>query len=124
MKSYGRAPTFLMITGYEQVRSIAADIAGDRDAAERVELELPETGVCTRGGIDAGRGRVRMLRRRGSRRHRRMLCGRRRRQGRRQIRMPMFVEARWGRTPSQSRIEFGVPVEIVEPAVVQIVRRE
>jgi thioredoxin reductase len=48
MKSYGRAPTFLMITGYEQVRSIAADIAGDREAAEQVELVLPETGVCTR----------------------------------------------------------------------------
>lgn len=54
MKSYGRAPTFLMITGYEQVRSIVADIAGDRDAAERVELELPETGVCTRGGVEGG----------------------------------------------------------------------
>jgi thioredoxin reductase len=54
MKSYGRAPTFLMITGYEQVRSIAADIAGDKEAAERVELELPETGVCTRGGLEAG----------------------------------------------------------------------
>lgn len=54
IKSYGRAPTFLMITGYEQVRSIAADIAGDREAAERVELELPETGVCTRGGVEAG----------------------------------------------------------------------
>lgn len=54
MKSYGRAPTFLMITGYEQVRSIAADIAGDREAAERVELELPETGVCTRGGVEGG----------------------------------------------------------------------
>lgn len=48
IKSYGRAPTFLMITGYEQVRSIAADIAGDREAAERVELVLPETGVCNR----------------------------------------------------------------------------
>jgi hypothetical protein len=48
MKSYGRAPTFLMLTGYEQVRSIMADIAGDREAAERVELELPETGVCSR----------------------------------------------------------------------------
>jgi thioredoxin reductase len=48
MKSYGRAPTFLMMTGYEQVRSIAADIAGDREAAERVELVLPETGVCSR----------------------------------------------------------------------------
>jgi hypothetical protein len=52
MKSYGRAPTFLMITGYEQVRSIAADIAGDGEAAARVELELPETGVCTRGGLE------------------------------------------------------------------------
>ena len=56
IKSYGRAPTFLMITGYEQVRSIAADIAGDREAAERVELELPETGVCTRGGVEGGAG--------------------------------------------------------------------
>ena len=52
IKSYGRAPTFLMITGYEQVRSIAADIAGDHEAAERVELELPETGVCTRGDVE------------------------------------------------------------------------
>ena len=46
MKSYGRAPTFLMLTGYEQVRSIAAELAGDRQAARRVELVLPETGVC------------------------------------------------------------------------------
>src|SRR5579863_1719327 len=34
-----------------QVRSIAADIAGDREAAERVELELPETGVCNRSAV-------------------------------------------------------------------------
>ena len=56
MKSYGRAPTFLMITGYEQVRSITADIFGDKVAADRVELELPETGVCSRSPIasDAG----------------------------------------------------------------------
>ncbi len=47
MKSYGRAPTFLMLTGYEQVRSIVAHLAGDRQAAERTELMLPETGVCT-----------------------------------------------------------------------------
>ncbi len=47
MKSYGRAPTFLVMTGYEQVRSIVADIAGDREAARRVELVLPETGVCS-----------------------------------------------------------------------------
>jgi thioredoxin reductase len=46
MKSYGRAPTFLMMTGYEQVRSIAAELAGDHDAARKVELVLPETGVC------------------------------------------------------------------------------
>jgi hypothetical protein len=54
IKSYGRAPTFLMITGYEQVRSIAADIAGDKKGAERVELILPETGVCTLGGVPRG----------------------------------------------------------------------
>ena len=47
MKSYGRAPTFLMATGYEQVRSIAAALAGDRAAADDVHLDLPETGVCS-----------------------------------------------------------------------------
>ncbi|MBX4149787.1 FAD-dependent oxidoreductase [Paenibacillus lautus] len=46
MKSYGRAPTFLMATGYEQVRSIAAYLDGDMESALKVELELPETGVC------------------------------------------------------------------------------
>ena len=50
MKSYGRAPTFLMLTGYEQVRSIAAEIAGDHEAAAKVELVLPETGVCSGPG--------------------------------------------------------------------------
>ncbi len=45
-KSYGRAPTFLLATGYEQARSVAAMLAGDHEAAARVELELPETGVC------------------------------------------------------------------------------
>ena len=47
MKSYGRAPTFLLATGYEQVRSIAAALAGDQEAADRVELQLPETGACS-----------------------------------------------------------------------------
>jgi thioredoxin reductase len=47
MKSYGRAPTFLMATGYEQVRSVAAALAGDWVAARDVQLELPETGVCS-----------------------------------------------------------------------------
>jgi len=49
VKSYGRAPTFLMATGFEQARSVAAAIAGDLAAADRVELELPETGVCSAG---------------------------------------------------------------------------
>ena len=47
IKSYGRAPTFLLLTGYEQVRSIAAAIAGDQAAADDVRLVLPETGICT-----------------------------------------------------------------------------
>ncbi|MFH8726306.1 NAD(P)-binding domain-containing protein [Streptomyces termitum] len=51
MKSYGRAPTFLALTGYEQVRSVAAALAGDHEAAGRVELVLPETGVCGGAGL-------------------------------------------------------------------------
>ncbi|NKY96608.1 NAD(P)-binding domain-containing protein [Nocardiopsis alborubida] len=51
IKSYGRAPTFLALTGYEQVRSIAAHLAGDHEAAARVELTLPETGVCSGAGV-------------------------------------------------------------------------
>ncbi|WP_284983072.1 FAD-dependent oxidoreductase [Arthrobacter sp. efr-133-TYG-118] len=50
MKSYGRAPTFLLATGYEQVRSVAAALAGDQAAADIVQLELPETGVCSTNG--------------------------------------------------------------------------
>jgi cation diffusion facilitator CzcD-associated flavoprotein CzcO len=46
-KSYGRAPTFLLATGYEQVRSVVAELAGDRDAAADVQLILPKTGVCS-----------------------------------------------------------------------------
>lgn len=51
MKSYGRAPTFLAMTGYEQVRSVAAMLAGDVEAAERVDLVLPDTGVCGGSGL-------------------------------------------------------------------------
>ncbi|TIC88974.1 flavoprotein [Nocardioides sp. GY 10113] len=51
MKSYGRAPTFLALTGYEQVRSVAAALAGDHEAAARVELALPDTGVCGGAGL-------------------------------------------------------------------------
>jgi len=56
MKSYGRAPTFLLATGYEQVRSIAAYLAGDLAAASNVELVLPATGVCSTSTTDAASG--------------------------------------------------------------------
>lgn len=57
MKSYGRAPTFLLATGYEQVRSVAAALAGDMEAAREVQLCLPETGVCCTDFADsAGEG--------------------------------------------------------------------
>jgi len=55
MKSYGRAPTFLLATGYEQVRSIAAALAGDWTAARDVRLDLPETGVCSATGLTVSR---------------------------------------------------------------------
>ncbi|MGC5342875.1 NAD(P)-binding domain-containing protein [Streptomyces sp. DT24] len=60
MKSYGRAPTFLAMTGYEQVRSVTAAIAGDTESADRVELALPETGVCGGAGLfdDPAAGRA------------------------------------------------------------------
>lgn len=54
MKAYGRAPTFLLATGYEQARSVAAHLAGDREAAARVELCLPETGVCSGPAVRIG----------------------------------------------------------------------
>lgn len=47
MKSYGRAPTFLLATGYEQVRSIIAWLDDDMSAATEVQLTLPATGVCS-----------------------------------------------------------------------------
>jgi cation diffusion facilitator CzcD-associated flavoprotein CzcO len=54
MKSYGRAPSFLALTGFEQVRSVVAAIAGDHEAAARVELVLPESGVCGGSGLFDG----------------------------------------------------------------------
>ncbi|MET0768189.1 MAG: FAD-dependent oxidoreductase [Aeromicrobium sp.] len=60
MKSYGRATSFLALTGFEQTRSVAAAIAGDHESAARVELTLPDTGVCGGSGTfddeDAGGG--------------------------------------------------------------------
>ena len=56
VKSYGRAPTFLLATGYEQARSVVAALAGDWDAARDVQLDLPETGVCSSNvPVDADR---------------------------------------------------------------------
>jgi hypothetical protein len=52
-KSYGRAPTFLMATRYEQARSVVAEIAGDRGTAREVRLVLPETGVCSAPNVKA-----------------------------------------------------------------------
>ncbi|GLW29280.1 FAD-dependent oxidoreductase [Actinoplanes regularis] len=53
VKSYGRAPTFLLATGYEQARSVTAALAGDWEAARDVQLDLPETGVCNSNPVEA-----------------------------------------------------------------------
>ncbi|SEH01007.1 Thioredoxin reductase [Nonomuraea solani] len=58
VKSYGRAPTFLLATGYEQARSVVAALAGDWEAARDVRLDLPETGVCSSGLAEAQEQRV------------------------------------------------------------------
>ena len=55
-KSYGRAPNFLLATGYEQVRSVVAALAGDLAAADTVQLELPQTGVCSTQSDEASSG--------------------------------------------------------------------
>jgi hypothetical protein len=55
-KSYGRAPNFLMATGFEQARSVVAALAGDLAAADDVQLELPETGVCATDFAQPGAG--------------------------------------------------------------------
>jgi hypothetical protein len=58
MKSYGRAPNFLMLTGYEQVRSIACALTGDVESARNVQLVLPPTGVCSSDPISTETGGV------------------------------------------------------------------
>jgi len=55
-KSYGRAPNFLVATGHEQVRSVVAALAGDLAAADAVQLELPQTGVCSTQFDEASSG--------------------------------------------------------------------
>jgi hypothetical protein len=67
MKSHGRAPTFLLLTGYEQVCSVAATLSGDMEAACTVQLVLPDTGACSlsdgeqqaqRGGLSVEAGKA------------------------------------------------------------------
>jgi hypothetical protein len=46
MRSFGRASSFLMLAGYEQVRTIAARLAGDRDGtAPRPQANFREMGL-------------------------------------------------------------------------------
>jgi hypothetical protein len=54
MKSYGRAPTFLLTTGYKQIRPVVAAVAGDHAAAGPVELPPLASGTCQ---VDACAGR-------------------------------------------------------------------
>jgi hypothetical protein len=46
MKSYGRAPTFLLPTGYQQVRSVVAALAGDHGGAARRDDGPPAAVMC------------------------------------------------------------------------------
>jgi thioredoxin reductase len=59
-KSFGRAPTFLLATGYEQVRSVVAALAGSHAAAVRVAGPLvAQPSTCSPGptlAVDAGCG--------------------------------------------------------------------
>ena len=53
MKSYGRAPTFLLATGYEQVRSVAAALAGDREARTPSSSNCPRPASAPRTSAPA-----------------------------------------------------------------------
>ena len=103
VKSYGRAPTFLLLTGYEQVRSVAAALAGDLAAADDVRLVLPETGVCSTRSVGTERS-LRLLRRTRAGQCRRVLpCrrfGKERREGRLRV---------WGRRVSGRRGDLALP---------------
>ena len=54
MKSYGRAPTFLVATGYQQVRSVVAALAGDHAGATHRDQGPSAAALCAACG---GRGR-------------------------------------------------------------------
>jgi hypothetical protein len=67
MKAYGRAPAFLITTGNEQVRSIAAALAGDLEAADEVHLVSAGVPGCARSATRRPARRTRV----GARRQRR-----------------------------------------------------
>ena len=46
MKSYGRAPTFLLATGYQQVRSVVAALTGDHAGAAHRDTGPPAAAMC------------------------------------------------------------------------------
>jgi thioredoxin reductase len=46
IKSYGRAPTFLLVTGYQQVRSVVAALAGDQAGALHRDQGTPAAAMC------------------------------------------------------------------------------
>lgn len=58
MKSHGRAPNFFLSYGYEQVRSVAAWLCGDMEAATRIEFQMPEGATCSGCGDGACCGSV------------------------------------------------------------------
>ncbi len=60
-KSYGRAPTFLLATGYEQARSVVAMLVGDETGAHEAHLNLPKTGVCGVPTVEANVQIARLL---------------------------------------------------------------
>jgi thioredoxin reductase len=63
MKSYGRAPTFLLATGYQQVRSVVAALAGDPAGATQPHREPPAAALCAinRGLLASARRRRQLL---------------------------------------------------------------
>jgi hypothetical protein len=56
MKSYGRTPNFLLPMGYEQVRSIAAELAGDHVAAQEQRLSVAASSSCSCNPLDSSGG--------------------------------------------------------------------
>jgi hypothetical protein len=63
MKSYGRAPTFLLATGYQQVGSVVAALAGDRAGAAYRDRGPTAAALCARnrGLLASAQGRRQLV---------------------------------------------------------------